>query len=200
MTDVSPGGSTRFQALCRTLLNLDVPEGRRAEIIAGHIVMSPWSQPFYLPLMRSLRRQLEPHAPEGHIADSAPFLFTFPSEERAYGPDVYVVAERALQRRGRYVDGEALSLVAELTSPSTRDTDWDDKAPVYGRSGVPVYLLLDMQEGAVTVFWNPSSRGYAARLTVPFGEKVTVPAPFDCVLDTTGFDAHPDNGDSDEDE
>ena len=40
----------------------------------------------------------------------------------------------------------ALSLAAELTSSSTRDDDLTDKVVVYGRAGIPVYLLLDMQE------------------------------------------------------
>lgn len=189
MTISVPPGSPRFQALCRTLLTMDVPVGYRAQIVGGNIVMSPWSQKFYMPIMRALRALLEPHAPSGHIADSAPFLFAFPEAERAYGPDVYVAQESAFQGRGRYVDGEALSLVAELTSTSTRDADWDDKTPVYGKSGVPVYLLLDMQEETATVFWQPTSQGYDSRLTVPFGDPLHVPAPFDCELDTSGFRA-----------
>jgi Uma2 family endonuclease len=180
-------GSARFEELRRTLEEMDVPDGYRAEIIGRNIVMSPWSQGYCLPIMRSIRRQLEPHAPEGHIADSSPYLFTFPASERGYGPDVYVAHERAFQRRQRYIPGDALSLVAELTSSSTRDRDRDDKTPVYGRNGVPVYLLLDMQEHTTTVFWTPSEHGYVSRLTVPFGETVHIPAPFDCDLDTSGF-------------
>ncbi|MGP3981554.1 Uma2 family endonuclease [Streptomyces sp. KR80] len=188
--DVLPG-SVRFQALLRTLLQLDVhlPNDYRAQIIGGNIVTSPWSQKYYLPIMRSIRAQLEPHAPQGHIAESSPYLFTFPAAERAYGPDVFIAEEAAFRGHGRFVDGEALSLVAELTSTSTRDAGWDEKTPVYGKSGVPVYLLLDMQEKAATLFWNPSDRGYASRLTVPFGEKLHVPPPFDCELDTAGFEA-----------
>ncbi|GAA3649216.1 Uma2 family endonuclease [Streptomyces chitinivorans] len=182
-----PSGTARFRALCRTLLDMEVPDGYRAEIIGGNIVMSPWSQKFYMPVMRSLRSQLEPHAPSGHIVDVAPFLFTFPGAERAYGPDVYAVAEKAFDGHGRYVDGEALSLVAELTSDSTRETDRTDKVSAYGRSGVPVYLLLDMEEQAATVFWRPSERGYDSRLTTPFGEPLRIPEPFGCDLDTSGF-------------
>ncbi|MEU6703108.1 Uma2 family endonuclease [Streptomyces wuyuanensis] len=50
------------------------------------------------------------------------------------------------------MDGEALSFVCELTSASTRLVDWQDKVPVYGRAGVPVYLLLDMRDLTATVF------------------------------------------------
>lgn len=185
----TPDGPPDFEALCRTLLTMEVPDGYRAEIIRGSIVVSPWSQGFYLPIMRSIRTQLEPHAPKGHIVDVAPFLFAFPEQERAYGPDVYAADERAFQGRGRYVDGEALSLAVELTSTSTRDADWEDKVPAYGKHGVPVYLLLDMQEESATVFWAPSEKGYTSHTTVPFGKTLHVPAPFDCELDTSGFGA-----------
>lgn len=180
-------GSAQYQALCRTLLSMDVPVGYRAEIIGGNIVMSPWSKGYYFPVMRALREQLENHLPAGQVVDYAPFLFTFPSQARAYGPDVYAVDPAAFQTDRRHLDGEALSFVAELTSASTREADWTDKTPVYGKAGVPVYLLLDMQEATATVFWQPSAEGYVSRLTVPFGEPVRLPAPFDCDLDTSAF-------------
>ncbi|MFE7772747.1 Uma2 family endonuclease [Streptomyces sp. NPDC057445] len=186
-----PHGSPRFEALCRTLLTMEVPDGYRAEIVGGNIVMSPWSRKFYSPIMRSIRSQLDPHAPEGHFVDHAPFLFTFPDEERAYGPDIYGVAESAFQGDGRHVDGEALSFVCELTSSSTRLVDRQDKAPVYGRSGVPVYLLIDMQEETASVFWGPSTKGYLSRTTVAFGGKLEIPDPYGCELDTSTFKVPP---------
>jgi Uma2 family endonuclease len=187
MHAASSPGSAPYQALCRTLLSMDVPAGYRAEIIGGNIVMSPWSRGYYFPVMRSLRTQLEPHLPADHVVDSSPFLFTFPEQERAYGPDVYAVDASAFDTEQRHLDGEALSFVAELTSSSTREADWTDKTPVYGKAGVPVYLLLDMQEEAATVFWQPSPAGYISRLTVPFGEPLALPAPFGCELDTSAF-------------
>jgi hypothetical protein len=61
-------------------------------------------------------------------------------------------------------------------------------AEPHQRSTLPgPYLLLDMQEHTTTVFWTPSEHGYVSRLTVPFGETVHIPAPFDCDLDTSGF-------------
>lgn len=111
------------------------------------------------------------------------------SVERGYGPDVHAADASARRSRSVHLDGEALSFVAELTSPSTRDADLGDKVRMYGRAGVPVYLLLDMQEEQATVFWAPSCSGYTSHLTVPFGEMLRVPAPFDCELDTTGFTA-----------
>ena len=82
--------------------------------------------------------------------------------------------------------------MSELASTSTYANEWSDKAEVYGKSGIPVCLLLDMQNETTTAFWAPSSRGYVFHLTVPFGEKVHIPAPFDCELDTAAFAASED--------
>ncbi|MFD7769458.1 Uma2 family endonuclease [Streptomyces sp. NPDC059787] len=178
-----------FEDLLRTLDELDVPDGYKAEIIRGNIVVSPWSKGYYHRVMRLVCEQLEPHLPAEHSISYGPFLYVFPGDERAYGPDIHAVPEHVFETTSNHLDGEALSFVAELTSSSTRDDDLTGKVETYGRAGVPVYLLLDMQEEQTTVFSMPSAKGYEACETKPFGEKLSVPAPFDCVLDTTGFKA-----------
>lgn len=175
-----------FDDLLRTTEELDTPDGFKAELIRGKIVGSPWSRPSYKLYMRSLRLQLAAHVPEGHDADTSPFLFSFASSERAYGPDLHVADLAAFRGNARHVDGDALSLVAELTSVSTRDVDWKEKLEVYGRH-VPVYLVLDMRAEEITAFWDPSDHGYRARTTVPFGKPLPIPAPFGFDLDTSEF-------------
>ncbi|WP_106972476.1 Uma2 family endonuclease [Streptomyces yerevanensis] len=175
-----------FEDMLRIVEELDTPEGYKAELIRGKIVVSPWSKLRYKKVMKSLRLQLEPHAPEGHDVDVAPFLFTFPGSERGFGPDLHVADEYAFDAEGRHADGAALSLVAELTSASTKDADWLDKLDTYGRV-VPVCLVLDMQVGEITAFWDPSPKGYRSQTTVPFGASLHVPPPFDFDLDTSGF-------------
>ncbi|WP_109029349.1 Uma2 family endonuclease [Streptomyces rubrogriseus] len=178
-----------FEELLVALDELAVPDGYRAEIMRGSIVVSPWSRGYYTLVMRLVCEQLEPHLPDGHVIDRAPSLFVFPGVERAFGPDVYAAEATALATVSNHLDGEALSFVAELTSFSTRHDDLTDKVETYAKAGVPVYLLLDMQEEQATVLWTPSAKGYESRLTMPFGEKLPIPAPFDCLLDTAGFKA-----------
>jgi hypothetical protein len=182
--EAPPSGA--FEDMLRIVEELDTPEGYKAELIRGKIVVSPWSKLRYKKVMKSLRLQLEPHAPEGHDVDVAPFLFTFPGSERGFGPDLHVADEAAFDSAGRHADGAALSLVAELTSASTKDADWLDKLDTYGRV-VPVCLVLDMQVAEITAFWDPSPKGYRSRTTVPFGTSLRVPPPFDFDLDTSGF-------------
>ncbi|WFB09690.1 Uma2 family endonuclease [Streptomyces sp. LX-29] len=189
---ITTPGAASFAQLCEALeaMNEHVPAGFSAEIIGGKIVLSPWSKPSYQAPMLSLRDQLRPRLPVGSNVDTSPFLFVFADAERAYGPDVHVTEAAAFASvsEGIRIPGEALSLVAELTSASTRDIDYQDKLAVYGRH-VPVYLLLDMQERVLTVFSGPSEWGYTTRTPCKFGDKVHIPAPFDFELDTAGWEA-----------
>ncbi|MFI2613567.1 Uma2 family endonuclease [Streptomyces sp. NPDC018584] len=179
----------RFEELRRALEELSVPAGFNAEIIRGNIVVSPWSKAYYLDVMDLVCDRLRAHLPEEHRISSAPALYVFPGVERAYGPDIHAAHRRTRLTTSNQLDGDGLSFVAELTSPSTRDDDLTDKVERYGKAGVPIYLLLDMQEELATVYWSPTAKGYESHLTVPFGKTVPIPAPFDCDLDTSGFRA-----------
>ncbi|MFD8257775.1 hypothetical protein ACFV19_02265 [Streptomyces griseoluteus] len=53
---------------------------------------------------------------------------------------------------------------------------------------------LVMQEERATVLWTPSAKGYESRCNQPFGEKLYIPEPFDCLLDTSGFRAPRSSG------
>ncbi|MFF5156342.1 Uma2 family endonuclease [Streptomyces sp. NPDC000348] len=186
---ISGTGPDNFEELLELLDELHLRDGFQAEIIRGKIVVSPWSKAFYLDVMELVCEQLRPYLPEEHRISYGPFLYVFPGVQRAYGPDIHVAHRSVSRSASNHLDGEALSFVAELTSSSTRDDDLTDKVLTYGKAGVPVYLLLDMQEEQATVFSMPSAKGYESRETKPFGEKVSIPQPFDCVLDTTGFKA-----------
>ncbi|MER6737273.1 Uma2 family endonuclease [Streptomyces puniciscabiei] len=187
MNDAEPRGS--FEELLDLLDELHVPDGYKAEIIRGSIVVSPWSKGYYTRVMRSVCSQLEPYLPDGHIIDRNPQLFVFPGVERAYGPDIHAAHEQAYEEDSNHLDGEALSFVAELTSISTRGEDLGEKVDTYARAGVPVYLVLDMQEKQAIVFGSPSATGYETRFMKPFGEKLGMPEPLGCTLDTDGFQA-----------
>ncbi|TLS39833.1 Uma2 family endonuclease [Streptomyces montanus] len=171
-----------------TLDELNVPDGYKAEIIRGNIVLSPFSKGYYTRVMRLVCSRLEAYLPEGHVIDRAPNLFVFPGQERAYGPDIHAAHEQTYEADSNHLDGEGLSFVAELTSISTRDDDLTDKVETYGKAGVPVYLVLDMQEKQAIVFGSPSTQGYEIRYNKPFGEKLRIPEPFGCMLDTDGFE------------
>ncbi|MEU3350076.1 Uma2 family endonuclease [Streptomyces sp. NPDC037389] len=181
-----------FEELCHVLEIVDqnLPDGFRSEIIRGRIVVSPWSKAKYRSILVSLTRQLGPHVPEGHIADRCPLLFRFQGHSRSYGPDVHVSDEELTKDVDSiHTPGESLSLVGELTSASTADFDRRDKVEIYGKAGVPVYVLVDILNSAVSVYSSPSEGGYGRCTEVKFGDKVHIPAPFDFELDTSNWKA-----------
>ncbi|WP_436980958.1 Uma2 family endonuclease [Streptomyces sp. enrichment culture] len=176
-----------FEDLARIAQNLDTPDGLKAEIIGGRIVLSRWADSCHVRSLARIRPALMAHAPEGHAAELLRLLFAFPGARRAYGPDLYVAEESAFDRSEGPLDAEVLSLAADHTSSSTRDDDRDEKLLVYGRT-VPIYLLVNMEQRDASVFWNPSSRGYRSRHTVPFGRTLAIPEPFGFGLDTAALD------------
>lgn len=131
-TASSDEAPTGFAKLCQVLEQVDaaLPDGYSTEIIEGKIVVSPWSKGSYYRILDSLQDQLAPHVPEGHRARCGPSLYVFPQHERAFGPDLHVVDRDAARVRSIFLPGSALSLVAEQTSRSTRDSDLVDKAEV----------------------------------------------------------------------
>ena len=78
----------------------------------------------------------------------------------------------------------------EITSRGNAETDRKTKRWSYAHAGVPQYLLIDRfdEDGpAVTLFSNPVDGHYQHVTRIPFGEKISLPAPFDLDLDTDGF-------------
>ena len=86
-------------------------------------------------------------------------------------PDL-VVARR---RKGFYTDrhpepGDVL-VVIEVADSSLR-YDRTEKAPRYGRAGIPETWLVDVGAGAVTVYSDPGPEGYARRQGRRRGERI----------------------------
>ncbi|MFD7661500.1 hypothetical protein [Streptomyces sp. NPDC059788] len=94
-TEGVPHDPTWFRRVLHDLLSIDVPDGHRAEIVGDSIVLSPWPPPYYTLTILAIESQLAPLTPDGHVLMGAPCLFTFPAQERALQPEMYVVAESA---------------------------------------------------------------------------------------------------------
>jgi Uma2 family endonuclease len=174
-----------FRAQLSIAAQMDAP-GHNVEVFGGNIVLAPFSRWSYAKPMRAILRQLDAHAPTGYDAMGEPFRFIFPAAHGAVGPDIYVVDLDVAENDTTFAPCESLALVGEMTSPSTRGNDLTVKLDIYGRV-VPVYLLFDMKNRELTVYSEPSERGYTTHTTVQFGKPVQVPAPFDFELDTTAF-------------
>ncbi|WP_199037338.1 Uma2 family endonuclease [Glycomyces salinus] len=185
-TDAYDGAEHEFREQLSIADEMEAPR-HNVEVFGGNIVVSPFSRWSYYKPMKSVRLQLEAHAPDGFDVSGEPFKFIFPAAHGALGPDLYVFDPDLAENDTPFAPSESLALVGELTSPSTRRNDLSSKLDVYGRSGVPVYLLFDMKKRELTVYSDPSDHGYRTRTTTEFGKSVHVPDPFDFELDTAAF-------------
>ncbi|MBP5906884.1 Uma2 family endonuclease [Streptomyces sp. LBUM 1478] len=103
-------------------------------------------------------------------------------------PDAVLVPEAHFAGHGEWADPDGVLMVVEVT-PYDADTDrWDrqEKPAVYGRSGIPLYLLIDRGSRTVVVHSRPDPLvgGYREVRTAAFGERVSLPEPVGTELDT----------------
>jgi Uma2 family endonuclease len=163
--------------------HIQVPQGYRVEIIEGEIVVSPTPQGRHALDARWLHHEIERVLPDGFI-DVENVTVQFSVSRQRYIPDVVVLPRDMLDSSEWLFPAEAALLVVEITSPDNADIDRVKKLRGYASSSVPCYLLIDREDRTVSLFSDPEGRIYRHHLQVPFGEAVTLPAPFTGTLDT----------------
>ncbi|MFD9958125.1 Uma2 family endonuclease [Amycolatopsis sp. NPDC058986] len=182
-----------WDALLRTWRELDVPEGWRAEIIEGGIVvMTPPPGRGHNLIADVLHPAVKTAVPR-EWAVLQTLGVSVPGLCRIYEPDL-VVVPRAVVSAGadsEPVPAEEAKLAVEIVSKNNARTDRVEKLRAYAVAGIPLYLLIDRfaDEGPwVTLFSKPVDGHYRHTDGVPFGGKITIPEPVGLVLDTKEFD------------
>ncbi|MBO1417604.1 Uma2 family endonuclease, partial [Streptomyces sp. FH025] len=149
--------------------------GDRVEIVEGVITpVSPsWAHESAIDL---IREQIGPRLRELGLRAGSGNL-DLPGTENFYVPDMAVVPAELARTEGALLPDQTV-LVVEVTSPSNGDTDRTVKRRRYGQFGAPLYLLVDRQDRACTLFSQPTSLGYTrAEGPHPFGVAVRLPEP-----------------------
>ncbi|GAU66439.1 hypothetical protein SSP35_03_00870 [Streptomyces sp. NBRC 110611] len=178
-----------------TLLNgffaLETPEGFKAELIEGEIVVTPppdnnherfFSRIVKQVLTRSCTDMdvsgnkgivLSPGGlyPKNYVIPDATFV---PSDADLFGLP------------GNWIPSDAVALVVEVTS-SKPYRDRVIKRDAYARANIPLYLLVDREKSTVTLFSEPVDGDYQTIRTVPIGKPIALPDPFSFDLDTSDF-------------
>ncbi|MCX4788379.1 MULTISPECIES: Uma2 family endonuclease [unclassified Streptomyces] len=180
--------------LLQTWRELDVPEGWRAEIDEGRIVLTPPRHAHHHAIVGRVQHRLYEVLPEEwgiyqvlavHVAAIdklyMPHLVVMPSE----------VIAAADPETNDPVDASEALLIVEITSKGNARDDRTKKYRAYARAGVPMYLLIDRFDtrGAMaTLFTEPNEDGtYKHSDPVPFGKPLTLPQPFGTTLLTEEF-------------
>jgi len=128
----------------------DLPDdGRRYEVVDGHLVVTPPPSSTHQIVSNRLARQLGDDCPPEWepIVENALQLGT---DGRI--PDLGVVRRRPLppaRRRPLYSGPAEFGLVVEVTSPSTRKTDLFAKPGEYAEAGIPLFWRVEIDPDLV---------------------------------------------------
>ncbi|MER8010411.1 Uma2 family endonuclease [Streptomyces sp. SLBN-31] len=191
MTAMAHEPLTQEQVLLEGFLALDTPEGFRAELIEGEIVVTPPPdgdhEKYISRIVRQVIRQSRTDmdfsgnkglrlksgeaCPKNHVVPDVTFA---PIQLDLFGGT------------GSWMPCDGVAMVLEVTS--TKPTaDRETKRRCYARGGIPLYLLVDRDTSQATLFSGPEKDDYREHCTRPFGKALTLPEPFKFELETTDF-------------
>lgn len=180
--------------LLRTWQELDVPEGWRAEIDEGQIVLVPPPHAHHNGIADKVQRRLYANLPDELGIYQTLGVHVAPLD-KLYVPDLVVMPaeliDAADSESSDPVDASEALLVVEITSKGNARDDRTKKYRAYARAGVPMYLLIDRFDTRgpmATLFTEPNEDGtYKHSDPVPFGKPLVMPVPFDVALATDAF-------------
>lgn len=191
MTAMAHEPLTQEDVLLEGFLALDTPEGFRAELIEGEIVVTPppdGDHEDYIGLIvtqvvrgsrtdmqfsgnKGLKLKSGGSCPKNHAIPDGTFA---PTRLRLYrGADPWMPCE-------------GVALILEVTSTRPH-ADREAKRRCYARGSIPLYLLVDREASSITLFSTPERDDYREQCTRPLGKPLSLPAPFDFDLDTADF-------------
>ncbi|MEU6776417.1 Uma2 family endonuclease [Streptomyces sp. NPDC046759] len=191
MTAMAHEPLTQEEVLLEGFLSLDTPEGFRAELIEGEIVVTPPPDGDHEDCISRITKQVIRRSrtdmdfsgnkglklkkgggcPRDHVT-----------------PDVTFAAAELRLYRGAdpWMPGDGVAMVLEVTSTKPR-TDREAKRHCYARAGIPLHLLVDRDASSITLFSDPADEDYRQHSTLPFGKPLPLPEPFAFELETSDF-------------
>ncbi|MFB7306731.1 Uma2 family endonuclease [Streptomyces sp. NPDC056192] len=180
--------------LLQTWRELDVPEGWRAEIDEGQIVLVPPPHAHHNGIAAKVQRRLYRDLPEELEIYQTLGIHVAPLD-KLYVPDLVVMPSELIDaadpESSDPMGASDALLIVEITSKGNAREDRTKKYRAYARAAVPMYLLIDRFDtrGAMaTLFTEPNEDGtYKRSDAVPFGKPLTLPEPFGTTLLTADF-------------
>ncbi len=191
MTAVAHEPTTMAEGLLEIFLSLDTPEGFRAELIEGEIVVTPppdGDHEDYISLIveQVIRRSRTDMQFSGNKGLKLPSGGGCP-RNHVIPDSTFAPRELRLFRgAGSWMPCDGVAMVLEVTS-SKPQTDREAKRRCYARGAIPLYLLIDREASSITLFSDPEKGDYRQHCTLPLGKLLTLPEPFAFDLDTTEF-------------
>lgn len=183
--------ATDKEALLDFFLGLDTPQGFRAELVEGEIVVTPPPDGDHEDYLGIIGRQVTRRsATDIQISGYKGLVLSGADDQPADHviPDATIApyAMRLFRGAEPWMPSKGVAMVVEVTSSRPRN-DRVAKRHAYARGAVPLYLLVDRAKSAVTIFSEPKGDDYLSTHTAPFGDPLPLPAPFSFDLDTAAF-------------
>ncbi|TDD88136.1 Uma2 family endonuclease [Actinomadura darangshiensis] len=174
-------------------LALDTPQGFRAELIDGEIVVTPPPLGDHERCIAKIIRQVIRYtATEFECACNKGLKLPGADgqPDNHVIPDITFISPEAdpFHRAASWmpVAGDGIVMVVEVTS-TRPGQDREAKRTGYARAGIPYYLLVDRDEERVVLFSGPDGKDYGHTDQVPIGKTLPLPEPFGIELDTAAF-------------
>ncbi|NEA62009.1 Uma2 family endonuclease [Streptomyces sp. SID12488] len=191
MTAVAHEPTTMAEGLLEIFLSLDTPEGFRAELIEGEIVVTPPPDGEHERYISRIVRQVNRRSRTDMDFSGNKGLKLKSGEacpKNHVIPDVTFAPLEldVLASAGSWMPCDGVAMVMEVTSTKPR-ADREVKRRCYARGGIPLYLLVDRDTSSITLFSAPEKDDYRQHCTLPLGKPVALPEPFAFDLDTTDF-------------
>jgi Uma2 family endonuclease len=169
---VLPFTVAQYHAMIRMAV---LESGAPIELLEGWLVRKALKSPPHSVFMSETSHALAALVPGSWTVDSQQPITTDDSEPE---PDVTVVRGSRRDYSDRHPGPSDVGLLVEVAVTSLeRDRGW--KKRIYAAAGIPVYWIVNLVDGCLEVYSQPSGADYADRQVLRPGDNVPV------VLDAT---------------
>jgi Uma2 family endonuclease len=173
----------------REFLSLEIPDGYRAQLIDGEIIVTPPPGGNHEHCISRIVKQVLAHSAvpmdfSGNKGLAVPAV----AGRNMLIPDVTFAPEELslFADAPSWMRPSGVAMVVEVTS-NLADIDRTSKRRAYAAARIPLYLLVGRDDKTVTLFSGPSRDTYISTATVPFGDPLDLPEPFSFTLETARF-------------
>ncbi|MCK8680603.1 Uma2 family endonuclease [Streptomyces lichenis] len=184
---MTPGTAQRPQLTTEEFEQLArrAPETVTLELVKGKLKVKPVPDGDHTSIFMWLLRQCMQQRPDLDLHPEQGLVVEAYRQGRAR-PDGSLAPVEHFAGQGEWADPAGVLMTVEVTSydSDTDRRDREEKATGYAAAGIPVYLLVDRDRGALLVHSEPHNGEYRQRTTYAYGDTVTLPDPVGITLDT----------------